>query len=94
MAEIKPGDTVWVKMRVLETSNFGCTVRAMDTEKAFWTDEEYIQPLAGKRGYWTKKQGSSFMTCTCCLRTFVDIGNNWDYCPKCGCPMDGKWVEE
>ena len=94
MTEIKQGDTVWVKMQVERVNDFGCTVQTMDSGKAVWTSEEYVQPLSGKHGYWMKKPGSSFMTCTCCMRTFADIGQNWDYCPKCGYPMDGKAVEE
>ena len=89
--EIHKGDTVLVKMKVEEIGDYcdDYLLSFPDGSIARWMDEEYIQPLSGKRGHW-ERNTKNFITCTCCYRTFVDNGQNWNYCPICGTMMNGE----
>lgn len=90
MGDISIGDTVLVQMTVLDVDDYSdyYYVRFQETATGQWVDAEYVQPLSGKVGHWMQRPGSMFITCDCCYCSFVENGQGWEYCPKCGAKME------
>ena len=45
-----------------------------------------------RHGRWVKQDKYAFGTfydCSICDNRILDTGNSWNYCPNCGCRMDG-----
>ena len=45
-----------------------------------------------RHGRWVKQDKYAFGTfydCSICDNRILDTGHSWNYCPNCGCRMDG-----
>ena len=45
-----------------------------------------------RHGRWVKQDKCAFGTfydCSICDNRILDTGHSWNYCPNCGCRMDG-----
>ena len=45
-----------------------------------------------RHGRWVKQDTYAFGTfydCSICDNRILDTGHSWNYCPNCGCRMDG-----
>lgn len=45
-----------------------------------------------RHGQWVKQDKYAFGTfydCSICDNRILDTGHSWNYCPNCGCRMDG-----
>ena len=45
-----------------------------------------------RHGWWTEQEKYTFGTmydCSICGNRILDNGHPWNYCPNCGCRMDG-----
>ena len=45
-----------------------------------------------RHGRWVEKEKYTFGTlydCSICGNRILDNGHSWNYCPNCGCRMDG-----
>ena len=48
--------------------------------------------VPARHGRWVKQDKYAFGTfydCSICDNRILDTGHSWNYCPNCGCRMDG-----
>lgn len=68
------------------------------TRERVWETREAIQKLPAAdvspvvHGRWIEQEKYNFGTmydCSICGDRILDNGHSWNYCPNCGCRMDG-----
>ena len=68
--------------------SYGVTVQKCKLgDKIYQTD---VAPV--RHGRWVKQDKYAFGTfydCSICDNRILDTGHSWNYCPNCGCRMDG-----
>ena len=65
-------------------------------EKAYCREITKKIPVADvapvRHGHWIEKEKYTFgvmCDCSICDNRILDTGHSWNYCPNCGCRMDG-----